>query len=119
MKCRHVLTSAIATGLEIALLTHMTAVHAELTVKDYRSVPHDNQLVSIYINAMGNGLSWANTELMVKQQAPLYCPPEAISLSAKNYFEMIDDQLSKFPAKDSAPIGAILTRALERTFPCK
>jgi hypothetical protein len=88
----------------------------------------------LYFKGVGDGLFWANAELLATQGAgqrkegQLYCTP-AIGLDSQNYQSLLDAYLPKlaskmhFPTKtwksiDDLPVGFVLVLALIDAFPC-
>ncbi len=105
----------------LLLLVLSTPTLAEIRAKDYERVKNSEEFKA-YIYGVGIGISWANTELRVRNQAALYCPPSKLALGPNNYLDILarqmkDVEISKKISLDD-PLEAILLEGLMRTFPC-
>jgi hypothetical protein len=83
---------------------------------------NDVNTLKIYIGALGEGMSWANSALTSKGAQPIYCGPQTIPLYAGNYMNIIDDQIKKERREgniDKYPIGLLLILGLEQTLSCE
>jgi hypothetical protein len=110
--------------------TGAQCLHAEYTVKDYRGAFAEGSGIARtvameeYIEGLGQGISWANSELGVERRQQLYCGPKNLALQIANYRDMIDRAVAKLaktvPAEklDAMYVGLILMNSLIETFPC-
>jgi hypothetical protein len=106
--------------LFFALAATVGTAHA-LTVGNYKAELKSNQSrLNIYINGVGEGLSWANTMNQAKDLPLIYCQPRKLVMNVENFKTIIEDELEKYPEvyKDDIPIELVLARGLVRTFPC-
>jgi len=98
---------------------------AELTVKEYkeRMASSDAAVIATtraFINGLGVGIGWANTDSKVK----LFCQPGKLALEVQNFIDIINSEIetaSTFMPQESLDksfIGLVLLRGLEDTFPC-
>ncbi len=94
---------------------------ADPTVKDYVRYK-ERPTLAIYITGVGDGLLWANAELITRKQKPLYCQPGEFVLHTDNYLEILnrkmkDEKFTKHLPADF-PLARVLLRALQEIFPC-
>ena len=81
--------------------------------------------MNIFIQGLGEGFLWANTELEFNKRPLLYCQPGKLLLGSENYKDILDrqiDEMRKIDKKfneDKYYIGIILLEGLKETFPCK
>ena len=75
----------------------------------------------LYLIAVGHGFLWANTELTIRKQPNLYCPPEELSLEFANYLDILEKELKRNPQSytPDMPDALPLLNGLKETFPCK
>jgi hypothetical protein len=102
----------------IAGATGMPA-QAQLTVKAYDGIKKD-EIVKVHINGVGRGYAWANAQLILANQQPLYCQPDKLALDIANYIGIIDREIKDTENKYTldTPVELILLRGLQKTFPC-
>lgn len=97
--------------------------NADVNLKTYESLK-DTQEFKMYISAVGEGFSWANTELTGNGRSPLYCQPPKLGLTFENYLRILKDYIEKNKELvkrlgDNFPVEVLLLRGLQETFPCK
>ena len=100
------------------------ALMADITVGDYEKLSSSQKYsLKPYIEGVGIGILWANTEL--KETQKLFCPPGKLALFYDNYISIIEEQITF--AKKISPgkeyqqyyIEMLLNKGLIKTFPCK
>ncbi len=79
--------------------------------------------LKMYVMGLGDGMLFLNTQAKANK-APLYCQPPKLALALENYLDIINQQLSGLPEVEQSrldviPLGAVLLRGLQVTFPCK
>jgi hypothetical protein len=91
-----------------------------LTVKEFKILRNDAR-ATYYVYGVGNGMVWANAELVTRHAQPLFCAPATLVLNEDNYLALLDSELQsgKSKVKDDSPIEPILLAALEKTFACR
>jgi hypothetical protein len=105
------------------------AIAAEPTMADFvKAYKAADQVTktqfNIHVGGIGDGFSWANTHLEKnRDQKPLYCQPEGLTLRDTNYVDILFDEVSRskpeFQKFPSGAKGLFLLDGLIRTFPCK
>jgi hypothetical protein len=71
------------------------------------------------LHAVGSGFAWANEYLThVRQQAPLFCQPRNLTLSAERTAEILRQHLATHPRFARAAPQTALLFALQQAFPC-
>ena len=98
----------------------ISASASALTVKEFK-ILHSDERATNYVYGVGNGMVWANAELIARHGQPLFCAPSTLVLNEGNYLALLDSEIQseKPKVKDDAPIEPILLAALEKTFGCK
>ncbi len=117
----------------LALLMFFAASSADATPtkkfylenKD-RSDTMMKERLKLYIDGMGEGISWANNLIKQLYGKKLYCQPENLALNADNYLDILDRQLKKEQKrikslgwKDKTVLALFLLDGLQETFPCE
>jgi hypothetical protein len=96
--------------------------HGEVSVELYQKLRSKNELNQgwfiAYINGLGRGFGWMNTELASRGQPRVFCAPEKFGLRAENYIDVLDRQLERREGDSSTVIELVLLNGLKRTFPC-
>ncbi len=96
---------------------------ADMTVKAYLS--GDRTVNGIYLNGVGQGLSWADFWMKRQGEPPMYCDQDSMPLDGNDYLKMVDrqiEQLRRVTPKselDKTLVPALLLRALMESFPCR
>jgi hypothetical protein len=103
------------------LFFECVSAHA-VTIKEYTEMKAkgdgDWAVMIAYVNGIGAGLLYANTQLLVNHAKPLYCPPQTLELNAENYLSLLDDELAKHKTSTDMYIEVVLTSAIIHAFPC-
>jgi hypothetical protein len=93
-----------------------------LSFKDYKidkvGGGHRWEEFKIYITGVGEGLQWANTELVNQGKPPIFCQPEHFTLRTENLLDALNKILTKIRWPDDNPIEPALLRGLQEAFPC-
>jgi hypothetical protein len=120
-------TAAIARLLIVLAGIVPCCCHAELSVKQYMG--EKNQYIQsankMYVVGIGDGLSWANTELKSQGLPYLYCVPTKLPLDGNTYLHILDLQIqemrkwAEWPEIKEWPVPMLLLKALKQTFPCQ
>jgi hypothetical protein len=80
-----------------------------------------SQVLSFYLGAVGEGMSWSNTQLRSEGRDPLYCEPTRLAMNGENYIQIIDDFVAELPPPvlpNNTPVEMLLVKALVKDFPC-
>lgn len=108
----------------LGLLLLAGSAHAELYVPDYLVARHASNWegTRLWVLGLGEGYMHANTKLKHRRQAPFYCQPPRLAMTADNYVRILDDYIEEQPkAADLSKItiSLMMLEALEASFPCK
>lgn len=71
----------------------------------------------LYIDGLGNGLSWANTASKMKHGKPVFCPPGKIAITAEQYIDILHRYVEDRPDMRGDGVGGPMLFALEDAFP--
>jgi len=101
----------------------VSLANAEPRIKDYKRIK-DTEIFKSYILGVGVGIEWANTELSIQGQSPLYCAPGKLAITTENFLQILQDYIEKKTEiikslGPDLPIGLLLLKALQDAFPCK
>ncbi len=104
-----------------SLLIFANPVCAEWGAVGDLNTSKDKDHFYLYLIAVGHGFLWANTELTIRKQPNLYCPPEYLSLEFANYLDILEKELKRNPQSytPEMPVALPLLNGLIETFPCK
>jgi hypothetical protein len=102
---------------------------AELLVKQYREQIKSTDaavltFVKLYVQGLGDGIIWANSEVETQMSKHLFCQPTKLALTQSNYLNILDRQIEYSKTLfteaelEKAPIGFFLLKGLVDTFPC-
>ena len=116
----------IALLVIVAVITCEGISRADLTVGKFLSNSNDKQsieyqLMTLYINGIGDGFMAVNAQLSNAGKKGVYCMPGNLNLDSINYIQLIEDYFKKHPnRRDSihTPVSFIFLEALIETFPC-
>ena len=108
----------------ILCATTPLSVNAELTLDAYTKLLNGNAqeraIAETYIEGVGDGYSWANTNLAQKKLPLIYCYDGATN---KQFFNKhAAEAVSKYVAKNgprNVPMGLLLEYQLRATYPCR
>ncbi len=112
----------------IIILLISSDVLAGLSLKDYEESNKNDGIMTSYVVGIGDGVLFANVELITKKQDPLFCQPGKLGLAYDNYRDIIDRQIEYMKTKNYSlyeqnkekfPLALILLQGLIATFPCK
>lgn len=67
---------------------------------------------------MVNGFLWANTELVHRGEAPLYCQPSKLTITIDQQVQIFQSYVRNNPDTRDYPPGLIMLQAMRLTFPC-
>jgi hypothetical protein len=115
--------SLILAGCLSVLSIHL---HAEMSLKEYRtsrsSTDANAKAASkVYVQALGEGLTWANNEARDQFKLQLFCPPKGVQVDFVDLLEGKIAQLAKSDPTSSWEtyyVGSTLLWSLEDTFSC-
>ena len=106
--------------------TYPLLANAEMTLDAYtrlmKGTAQERELAETYIEGVGEGYSWANTELSKRKMPLLFCYNGAIS---KPFFnKLAADEIAKYlavipNAPRKVPMAVMLKHQLQSTYPCK
>lgn len=79
------------------------------------------KLLTLYLLGVGEGFKWANAALTAKKEAPLFCAPPILALTAENYLIVVDRELElrrEAYTRTDMPVEFILLYGLQQQLPC-
>ena len=114
--CRSTLGYASHARLRNLPFDEMSA--ADLLSKYDGANAEGRECVQLVVGYTENGLSWANAYLQHKGEAPLYCQPERLALTAEQSIDILRRYVNDHPAARDKPFGLGLFDALQETFTC-
>jgi hypothetical protein len=94
---------------------------AAVTLSEYQAQRVKNRVaVNAYLEAVGNGFTWANASLESTKREKLYCAPRRLALNGENYNHLLNEYLKLGIDMDTpdTPIEMLLMNALQHDFPC-
>jgi hypothetical protein len=100
---------------------------ADITVKTYlkdKKIAGGSTMDGIYLNGVGQGLSWANFWLKTRGLPRMYCQPDSLPLSGGAYLQMVDRQIEFLrplvpkSQLEETTLPFLLQKALIESFPC-
>lgn len=94
-----------------------SSVYGLGTVRDFEKEAPTGAF-QLHIQGVETGLSWANTILKDRKQAPLYCQPEKLVLTTPQVIDIIRRTLEKDTFQPDMTIDLVLAVGLMNTFPC-
>ena len=80
--------------------------------------PEDKAHLRNFVEALQNGVAWANAALKFQKQKPLYCEPEKLALTAEQVIDLIRKEVQARPSSGMFPWPAVMIRTLQNNFPC-
>lgn len=95
-----------------------TQANAEPTANQYLRAGRP-ELTQILAGGLGIGISWASTVTEGEGGKPIYCPPENLPITARQYLEILRHHVQRDPKSGDQPLGLAMLLALRSTFPCK
>jgi len=93
-----------------------------MNVFEYKKAVEQNRAseVEILLVGMGRALVLSNAIMERDSGSALYCQPRDVALTARQYREILDDEIRKFPGvRPDIPLEFLLVGGLKRTFPCR
>ena len=101
------------------------AVHAqEANVKKVLNLydagsPADKQSIVSILEAVEDGMGWANTDLAKRKDTPpLYCVPDKFVLTGEQILEMLRKEVRENPSSAEDSYGLVILLTLKKVFPC-
>jgi len=100
--------------------------NAEMTLDAYtrliKGTAQERELAETYIEGVGEGYSWANTELAKRKTPLLFCYNGTISKQIFN--KLAADEIAKYLAVNpnlprNVPMTLMLKHQLQSTYPCQ
>jgi hypothetical protein len=89
-----------------------------VTFKDYKAANEDEKaFYLLYLDGVREGIIELN-EVLAKKQQPIFCFPEKLELTVGQAEDIMMRQAEKITDPDQLPIGLLLARGLQNTFPC-
>lgn len=88
------------------------------SLSDFRSWNNDSQ--TIYLRGLYDGFLWANADIEVRDQPPLFCAPRRLAITPGQLGSIVDRYSADNPdmAKDDDEYGVVALMALKDVFPC-
>jgi hypothetical protein len=99
---------------------------AEMSLDTYtrfmRGTAQERELAETYIEGVGEGYSWANTELAKRKMPLLFCYNGPVS--KKLFNKLAADEIAKYlatipNAPRNVPMTVMLKHQLQTTYPCQ
>ena len=103
------------------MLFGLTSSANAMTVifKDYKAANNDEKaFYYLYLDGVREGIIELNVVLDEKRQQPLFCLPEKLELTVGQTEDIVMRQAEKITDPDQLPVGLLLARGLQNTFPC-
>jgi len=74
----------------------------------------------VYVAAVGEGYLWANADLILRNQKPLYCAPPQTEFGAELFKAILAKRIHEHRSeiKPDTSIGLILLDGLQESYPC-
>jgi hypothetical protein len=100
---------------------------SEIDISKYREsirTQHGKDLMDVYVAGIGEGLDWANAELVRRGDRPLYCAPQTLSPSGEFFVSILQSQIKLASTQNTEEelgktfIEPELLVGLQNTFPC-
>jgi len=89
------------------------------TIRDY--IENLNSELEDSLADIGRGIETANLWLKIENKQPIYCPPEGIVLTGRQYGQILKNTVKSNPSINGFAIqytGMALLTGLKDTFPC-
>lgn len=107
----------------VALTISTSSAYAENNVRwllqNYDQGTRDErQFLEHVVASVENGISWTNVFLKQRRGAPVYCPPEKISLTGTQIVDILRRAARENKKLNETPYGLGVLLALQDTFPC-
>lgn len=83
---------------------------------DQRGSARDVALIATHHTYQG--FLWANAELDNRGHQRLFCSPPSLSVTAEQSAQILKDFARRYPEARTLPLGAVMLRAFQSTFPC-
>jgi hypothetical protein len=93
-----------------------------MTVREYETQRDSADLeayktTKIYLNGVGVGYAWANSERVAEKLQPLFCLPQDFQRRS-NFVALLEDEIGqRYVTRDDA-VELLLLGALRRVYPC-
>ena len=115
--------SLILAGCLSVLGIHL---HAEMSLKEYRTATSSTDANAkaaskVYVQTLGEGLTWANNEARDQFKQQLFCPPKGMQV---NFIDLLEGKIAQLAKSDptssweTSYVGWVLLWSLEDTFSC-
>ncbi len=104
-----------------AILFVMSMGAGAMSIKEYNDARNDERSwarVKVYLDGVGEGVSFASAALVYQRKEPLYCQPDKIVLAPEDYIKYIDTFIDNNPISPELTIESILVRSLISAYPC-
>lgn len=114
-ECRRMLALAMgACALMVGMPAHAQGDDAQTFIA---RIDRGDTAARELLHAVGSGFAWANAYLTtVRQQAPLYCQPDNLTLSAERTAQILRQHLATHPKFGAAAPQTALLFALQQGF---
>lgn len=113
--------NAIRVGVACCALLASVPVHAEATASEFIRLIDGQRPDRVWENVLYSihlGFFWANGQLEVRGDRPLYCIPPKMIMEREQVTSIFRNYVSSHPNDANTPAGAVLLWALSDTFPC-
>jgi hypothetical protein len=104
------------------ILCHAGAARAEISAKqllaalDKADVGAEAAKFALEMTA--NGLTWANSDLVGREVAPLFCPPKDLAFRPPLLIDMLREAVARDARLNDTPFGMTLMMAFKMKYPC-
>jgi hypothetical protein len=78
----------------------------------------DKNAVLVALHATEDGIGWANVAIRQKGEAPLYCEPSNLAITAEQALDMLRRGATDDRKLGEVSYGMAMLVVLERVFPC-
>jgi hypothetical protein len=95
---------------------------AEIDVAAFHKYAADDRLrplLAAHVSGIGTGLEWYSSYLRSRNEKPIYCAPETLSLTVENDMQLLTAFIATHRLPDNIPLGLALLQAYVEAFPCK
>jgi hypothetical protein len=107
-------------GLALVLIS--SAAQADYSVAQFHDAKKHGDVeweaMRFYINGLGDGLQFANSQLIHDHKELLFCQPDTLILMTDNYLQMVEAVITERKLAAEVPVGLALLIGLRNTFPC-
>jgi hypothetical protein len=104
------------------MLGHADGARAEMSAKQLLAgiaTTTTSEGVGFALEMAAIGLTWANSDLVIRKAAPLFCPPKELTFTRPLLIDLLREAVARDPKLGDAPFGMSLMLAFKRKYPCR